>query len=42
MAVYAYVAKDEKGAMLTGTYTGVDSPSALRDELEKIGYVLSS
>jgi type IV pilus assembly protein PilC len=40
MAVYAYVAKDEKGAMLTGTYTGVDSPSALRDELEKIGYVL--
>ena len=40
MAVYTYVAKDEKGVMLTGTYTDVNSSSALRDELEKIGYVL--
>jgi type IV pilus assembly protein PilC len=40
MAVYTYVAKDDKGVMLTGTYTGVDSQSALSDELEKIGYVL--
>jgi type IV pilus assembly protein PilC len=40
MAVYTYVAKDDKGVMLTGTYTDVGSQSALRDELEKIGYVL--
>jgi type IV pilus assembly protein PilC len=40
MAVYTYVAKDEKGVMLTGTYTDVDSSSELRDELDKIGYVL--
>ncbi len=40
MAVYTYVAKDDKGVMLTGTYTDVESQSALRDELEKIGYVL--
>jgi len=40
MAVYTYVAKDDKGVMLTGTYTDVESQSALRDELGKIGYVL--
>jgi type IV pilus assembly protein PilC len=40
MSIYTYVAKDDKGAMLTGTYTDIESPSALRDELEKIGYVL--
>jgi type IV pilus assembly protein PilC len=40
MAVYTYVAKDDKGVMLTGTYTDVESSSALRDELEKIGYTL--
>ncbi len=40
MAVYTYVAKDDKGVMLTGTYTDVASQSSLRDELEKIGYVL--
>lgn len=40
MAVYTYVAKDDKGVMLTGTYTDVESQSALSDELEKIGYVL--
>ncbi len=40
MAVYSYVAKDEKGTMLTGTYTDVENASVLRNELEKIGYVL--
>jgi type IV pilus assembly protein PilC len=40
MAVYTYVAKDDKGVMLTGTYNDVESQSALRDELEKVGYVL--
>ncbi len=40
MAVYTYVAKDDKGLMLTGTYTDIESSSALRSELEKIGYVL--
>ena len=40
MAVYTYVAKDEKGGMFTGTYTDVDNASALRSELDKMGYVL--
>jgi type IV pilus assembly protein PilC len=40
MAVYTYVAKDERGVVVTGTYTDVDSTSALRSELDKIGYVL--
>jgi type IV pilus assembly protein PilC len=40
MAVYTYVAKDEKGGTVTGTYTDVDSTSALREELDKMGYVL--
>jgi type IV pilus assembly protein PilC len=40
MAVFTYVAKDEKGATVTGTYTDVDGASALRDELDKIGYTL--
>jgi type IV pilus assembly protein PilC len=40
MAVYTYVAKDEKGGMFTGTYTDVDSASTLRSELDKMGYVL--
>ena len=40
MAVYTYVAKDEKGGMFTGTYTDVDSTSTLRSELDKMGYVL--
>ncbi|MGD0597813.1 MAG: type II secretion system F family protein [Sedimentisphaerales bacterium] len=40
MAVYTYVAKDEKGGMFTGTYTDVDSASMLRSELDKMGYVL--
>jgi type IV pilus assembly protein PilC len=40
MAVYTYVAKDERGGVVTGTYTDVDSTSALRNELDKMGYVL--
>jgi len=40
MAVYTYVAKDEKGGVVTGTYTDVESTSALRGELDKMGYVL--
>ncbi len=40
MAVYSYVAKDERGAMFTGTYTDVESTSALRRELDKMGYAL--
>ena len=40
MAVFTYVAKDEKGATVTGTYTDIDGTSALRDELDKIGYTL--
>jgi len=40
MAVFTYVAKDEKGATVTGTYTDVEGASALRDELDKIGYTL--
>jgi type IV pilus assembly protein PilC len=40
MAVYTYLAKDEKGGMFTGTYTDVDSASTLRSELDKMGYVL--
>jgi type IV pilus assembly protein PilC len=40
MAVYTYVAKDEKGVTVSGTYTDVDSASSLRSELDKMGYVL--
>ena len=40
MAVYTYVAKDARGATVSGTYTDVDSTSALRDELDKMGYLL--
>ena len=40
MAVYTYIAKDEKGGTVTGTYTDVESTSVLRDELDKMGYVL--
>jgi type II secretory pathway component PulF len=40
MAVYTYVAKDEKGGMFTGTYADVDSASTIRSELDKMGYVL--
>ena len=40
MAVYTYVAKDEKGGTVTGTYPDVDNTASLRDELDKMGYVL--
>jgi type IV pilus assembly protein PilC len=40
MAVYTYVAKDTRGATVSGTYTDVESTSALRNELDKMGYVL--
>jgi type IV pilus assembly protein PilC len=40
MAVYTYVAKDEKGVSFTGTYADIDSTSSLREELDKMGYVL--
>jgi type IV pilus assembly protein PilC len=40
MAVFTYVAKDEKGAMVTGTYADVTNASELRDELDKMGYAL--
>jgi type IV pilus assembly protein PilC len=40
MAVYTYVAKDEKGVSFTGTYADIDSTSLLREELDKMGYVL--
>jgi type IV pilus assembly protein PilC len=40
MAVFTYVAKDDKGAMITGTYSDIESSSELRDELDKMGYSL--
>jgi len=40
MAVYTYVAKDARGATVSGTYTDVNSASVLRDELDKMGFVL--
>lgn len=40
MAVYNYTAKDENGETLVGTYDDIDSVSLLRQELEKMGYVL--
>ncbi|MFH1372146.1 MAG: type II secretion system F family protein [Planctomycetota bacterium] len=40
MAVYTYVAKDTRGQTVSGTYTDVDGTSALRNELDKMGFVL--
>jgi type IV pilus assembly protein PilC len=40
MAVFTYVAKDEKGAMVTGTYDDIANASELREELDKMGFVL--
>jgi type IV pilus assembly protein PilC len=40
MAVFEYKAKDESGSIFTGLYHDVDSLSALREELERLGYVL--
>jgi type IV pilus assembly protein PilC len=40
MGVYRYTAKDRAGKEYSGTYEGVESSAALRDELAKMGYVL--
>ena len=40
MAVFTYVARDEKGTMVTGTYSDVSNASELRNELDKMGYML--
>jgi len=40
MTVYDYTAKDENGEKLIGTYDDVDSVALLRQELDKMGYVL--
>ena len=40
MAVYDYTAKDENGETFVGTYDDIDSVALLRQELEKMGYVL--
>ena len=40
MAVYDYTAKDENGETLVGTYDDINSVALLRQELEKMGYVL--
>jgi type IV pilus assembly protein PilC len=40
MTVYDYTAKNQNGEKLTGTYEGVDSVALLRQELDKMGYVL--
>ena len=40
MTVYDYTAKDRKGEKLIGTYDDIDSVALLRQELDKMGYVL--
>ena len=40
MAVYEYIAKDTSGNEFSGVYMDVDSKSALRQELDKMGYSL--
>ena len=40
MATYEYTARDSSGKEFSGTYRDVSGISALRAELEKIGYVL--
>jgi len=40
MAVYDYTAKDENGETFVGTYDDIGSVSLLRQELEKMGYIL--
>jgi len=40
MASYKYTARDAAGSELAGTYTHVASVAALRQELQKLGYVL--
>ncbi len=40
MSAYTYVAKDERGSVVSGIYTEVSGRRALRTELAKMGYVL--
>lgn len=40
MAVFEYIAKDTSGSKFSGVYTDIDSISALRQELSKMGYTL--
>ena len=40
MAIFQYIAKDEKGRKISGVYTDIENPAALRQELSKIGYAL--
>jgi type IV pilus assembly protein PilC len=40
MAVYQYTAKDETGNKFSGRHEGVESVATLREELDKMGYVL--
>ena len=40
MAVFNYIAKDSSGNEFSGVYTDIDSTSALRTELSKMGYTL--
>jgi len=41
MTAYDYTAKDHSGSTLTGTYDDIDSVGSLREELGKMGYVLT-
>lgn len=40
MATYEYTATDQAGNEFSGTYDDVDNVAVLRQELEKMGYVL--
>ncbi len=40
MVVFNYVAKDTAGQTFAGTYTDVESPDVLREELDKMGYTV--
>ncbi len=40
MTVYDYTAKDQNGEKIIGTYDDIDSVALLRQELDKMGYVL--
>jgi type IV pilus assembly protein PilC len=41
MSVYEYKARDQAGNICSGTYENIKTVSALRDELAKMGYVLT-
>ena len=40
MTVYDYTAKDRSGKKIVGTYDDIDSVAVLRQELDKMGYIL--